>query len=103
MEVVYHTFVPSLLISANSSRKIFSQVIDYTNTLTGNTLAQSITPEFFNYRNNINMDVTGSYLSPMITTIGLYNDLELIAIAKLGTPIKNDGILPLSFAIKIDF
>ena len=90
-------------ITSNSSRQIFSQVIDYLDNLSGEQVAQSITPEFFNYKNNINMDRTGSYLSPMITTIGLYNDLELIAIAKLGTPIKNDGILPLSFAIKIDF
>jgi hypothetical protein len=39
----------------------------------------------------------------MATTIGLYSGLELIAVAKLGNPIKLDGSLPVNFLIKMDF
>lgn len=45
---------------------------------------------------------TSSYLTPYITTIGLYNGLDLVATAKLGTPIKNLGHFPLNFIIRLD-
>ena len=94
----------SSYITANSNKKTLSQVIDYLDRLSGRNKIPTINPEFLNYKNKITADPTGSFLSPMISSIGLYNDtLELIAVAKLGTPIQNNGQLPLNFAIKIDF
>lgn len=45
-----------------------------------------------------------NYFSPYITTIGLYNDSnELLAVAKLGQPVKKDIISDMYIKIKIDF
>lgn len=94
----------ALYITPNSSRQIFSQVTDFLNQLCGKYITPTIADEFFNYRQKAEMDKTGSYLAPMITTVGLYtHNLELVAVAKLGTPIKNGGDLPLNILIKMDF
>lgn len=46
---------------------------------------------------------THSEFGTYVTNIGLYNDSnELLAIAKLSNPIKNDKDLPLSFLIRFD-
>ena len=45
---------------------------------------------------------TASFLAPYITTIGLYNQADLVAVAKLGTPIKNEGYFPLNFIVRFD-
>lgn len=48
-------------------------------------------------------DLTGSFLTPFITTIGLYNsDCEMIAVAKLPKPIKNLPDYPVNFIVRID-
>jgi hypothetical protein len=90
-------------ITPNSTRKTLNLAIDYLDGLSGRNKPQNITPEFFNYKNNVSNDPTGSYLNVMATTIGLYSGLELIAVAKLGNPIKLDGSLPVNFLIKMDF
>ena len=46
---------------------------------------------------------THSQWNPYITNIGLYNDAnELLAIAKLSNPVKNDKDLALTFAVRFD-
>ena len=47
--------------------------------------------------------VTSSAFTPYITTIGLYNNNgELIAIGKLGQPVKKSKKVPINFIIKYD-
>ena len=47
--------------------------------------------------------VTGSAFNPYITSIGLYNDnFELLAIAKLSSPIPKIESAPLNFIVKFD-
>jgi hypothetical protein len=49
------------------------------------------------------MDTTGSFLTPMITTIGLYDDdCQLVAVAKLPKPIKSYSDLPVNFIVRFD-
>lgn len=48
------------------------------------------------------MNPTSSYMVPYITTVGLYNGLDLVGVAKLGTPIRNEGYFPLNFIIRFD-
>ena len=49
------------------------------------------------------VDPTGSYLAPYITTIGLYdNDGDMVAIAKLPTPIKNLPDYDMNFIVRFD-
>jgi hypothetical protein len=49
------------------------------------------------------VDTTGSFLTPFITTIGLYDDdCQLIAVAKLPQPIKSLPNIDINFIIRID-
>jgi hypothetical protein len=62
-----------------------------------------INPEFDLYEENLNLDPTGSFLAPYITTIGLYdNDLNMVAVAKLPQPIKSTPDYPVNFIIRFD-
>ena len=48
-------------------------------------------------------DSTGSFLTPMITTIGLYDDdCQLVAVAKLPQPIKSEHDIPVNFIVRFD-
>lgn len=85
-----------------SSRKSVEAIIRYMDEKTGKYGYGKITPQFFGFDYSSSLDKTGSYLAPFITTIGLYSGAELIGVAKLGTPIKNSGELPLNILVKWD-
>jgi hypothetical protein len=56
--------------------------------------------DYFEYAST---DLTGSYLSPFITTIGLYDDSgDMVAVAKLPTPIKNLPDYDMNFIVRFD-
>lgn len=58
---------------------------------------------FEHYDLSGSVDSTGSFLSPFITTIGLYDDdCDLVAVAKLPKPIKSDPELPVNFIVRFD-
>ena len=90
-------------ITPNSKRKLFSDIIDYLDGKTGKNNIPTITSDFLTANELSETDKTGSYLKPMVTTIGLYQNLDLIAVAKMGTPIKLDNSFPINFMIKMDF
>lgn len=55
------------------------------------------------YFTNASTDPTGSYLTTYISTIGLYdNDGDMVAIAKLPTPIKNLPDYDVNFIVRFD-
>ena len=84
-------------------RRLFSDVMDYLNGLSKRFAKPQIKAQFLDYERLSSFDRTGSYLAPMATTIGLYDGLELVAVAKLGTPIKITPELPINFVVKMDF
>jgi hypothetical protein len=58
---------------------------------------------FGDYEVSSSIDQTGSYLAPYITTIGLYDDsMTMVAVAKLGRPIKSLPDFPVNFIVRID-
>ena len=58
---------------------------------------------FGDYEISSSIDQTGSYLAPFITTIGLYDDnMDMVAVAKLGKPIKSLPDFPVNFIVRID-
>ena len=59
--------------------------------------------QFLDYESTSLVDRTGSFLAPMVTTVGLYSNLDLVAVAKLGTPIKIIPEFPINFIIRLDF
>lgn len=93
----------SSYITPSCRRRLFSDIMDYMNGLTGKYVAPMIKSDFLDYNRLTAFDKTGSYLAPMATTIGLYDGLELVALGKLGTPIKISPELPINFVVKMDF
>ena len=58
---------------------------------------------FEHYDLSSSVDSTGSFLTPFITTIGLYDDnCDLVAVAKLPQPIKSEPDIPVNFIIRFD-
>ena len=58
---------------------------------------------FGEYDYSSSVDLTGSYLAPYITTIGLYdNELNMVAVAKLPKPIKSLPDYPINFIVRLD-
>ena len=89
-------------VEPKSTRKTVQQIVSYIEQKTGKFGGNSIKQDFFKFNYSSSIDPTGSYLAPYITTVGLYSDGDLVAVAKLGMPIKNTGELPLNILVKWD-
>ena len=76
------------------------QTIDYRYQSTVNS---SIFGGFEQIEASSSVDITGSFLTPFITTIGLYDDdCQLVAVAKLPQPIKSLPNIDMNFIIRFD-
>lgn len=63
----------------------------------------SVSGSWNDYFDNKLSDPTGSYISPFISTIGLYDDDgDMIAVAKLPNPIKNLPDYNMNFIVRFD-
>lgn len=63
----------------------------------------AISGGFEQFEESGSIDLTGSFLAPFITTIGLYNDdCELVAVAKLPQAVKSMPDVPINFIIRFD-
>jgi hypothetical protein len=90
-------------ITPNSQRKFLSDILDFINERTMKGIPPRINPNFLDYGRLSQADPTGSYLAPYVTSIGLYQGTELVAVAKLGSPIKITPDFPMNFIVKMDF
>ena len=89
-------------INVNSIRRYVVEINEYIGQYTG-AQGSFTNPVFFGYQFSSSYDPTGSYLAPVITTIGLYdNNNALVAVGKLGKPIKNLVDWPLNFIVRFD-
>ena len=109
----YESFVDS---SGNTHRVYSKQPVKYIRKKSilenGNTLDYRYTSSvsssthfagFEHYDLSGSIDSTGSFLTPFITTIGLYDDnCDLVAVAKLPQPIKSERDIPVNFIIRFD-
>jgi hypothetical protein len=69
----------------------------------GSNVNTAISGGFEHYDLSGSVDSTGSFLTPFITTIGLYDDnCELVAVAKLPKPIKSEPDIPVNFIVRFD-
>ena len=89
-------------ITQTSTRKQIDDILSFLNEKCGLSSKCTIKDEFFEFSKNSSSDITGSYLAPYITTVGLYSGSDLVAIANLGSPIKNTGEIPINIVIKWD-
>ena len=99
-----------VFLSVNENEFNISQnpsAYDGTNRIKLKTIQSTIEPTTFGgfgeYDYSSSVDVTGSYLAPFITTIGLYdNELNMVAVCKLPKPIKSLPDYPLNFIVRFD-
>ena len=89
-------------ITNKCMRSKYQDVMNYLNDSTSKYAQTYIKPEFFGYEYSSSIDTTGSYLAPYITTVGLYSGTDLVAVGKLGTPIKNSKDFPINILVKWD-
>jgi hypothetical protein len=89
-------------LTKNSSRNTAGLILEFLDSMTGKLIGKELLSDFSNFVESSSLDRTGSYLAPYITTIGLYSGLELVAVAKLGQPIKNPINYPINFLVRID-
>lgn len=76
------------------------QIIDYR---IGSKVSTGISGGFEHYTESSSIDLTGSFLRPFITTIGLYDDsMNLLAVGKLPQPIKCEPDIPVTFILRFD-
>lgn len=69
----------------------------------GSKVITGVSGGFEQYSESSSIDTTGSFLTPFVTSIGLYDsESTLIAIAKLPRPIKNEPGLPINFIVRFD-
>jgi hypothetical protein len=94
------TTLPQYLSPA-STRVYTSDINSYLDQYCGNALF-AVNPEFFGYQYSSSYDPTGSFLAPYITTVGLYDNNELVAVGKLGRPIKNLVDWPINIIVRFD-
>jgi hypothetical protein len=90
-------------ITPNSDKPLFSDIVDHMDSLTLKKQKPYINSHFLEYDSLSKTDKTGSFMAPFVTTIGLYSGLDLVGVAKLGTPIKIVPDFPYNFVVKMDF
>ena len=95
----YNFFITSKSVGVRSK---FTQASDYLDEITGKRNVPTILDGFQTRWTSGSMNPTSSYMVPYITTVGLYNGLDLVGVAKLGSPIKNEGYFPLNFIVRFD-
>lgn len=89
------------LLSENSTRIYVKDIKEYLNPYC-RTDNYKVNPYFLEYQYSSSYDPTGSYLAPFITTIGLYEGNELVAVGKLGRPVKNLVDWPVNIVVRFD-
>jgi len=88
-------------LTTASSRKYVKDIELYMNKYCGQDKSK-VNPAFLGYQYSSSYDATGSFLSPCVTTIGLYQDNQLVAVGKLGRPIKNLIDWPVNIVVRFD-
>ncbi len=91
----------SSLINEDSTRKYVKDIKEYLNAYCRSD-NYKVSPYFLEYQYSSSYDPTGSYLAPFITTIGLYEGNELVAVGKLGRPVKNLVDWPVNIVVRFD-
>ena len=105
-----YDFVTTPIVSGEPGKTIkirenysIDRVPYYSGSVTSSVTNEYVSGSWDDYWNSGSIDLTGSYLAPFITTIGLYNESnEMLAVAKLPKPIKNLPDYPVNFIVRID-
>ena len=93
------------LITKYAERRVANEIVEFLDVQTGKNNGIKVLKDFEKFtdlnkliKNGKNLDS----LRPHATTIGLYDGLSLVAVAKLGKPIKITDSYPINFLVKYD-
>jgi len=93
------------LVTKYAKRRVAREIVEFLDTQTGKHNGIKVLHDFEKFtdlrkliKNGQNLDS----LRPHATTIGLYDGLSLVAVAKLGKPIKITDSYPINFLVKYD-
>ncbi len=76
------------------------EILDYR---FGSSVNTAVSGGFEHWEMSGSVDTTGSFLTPFITAIGLYDDnCDLVAVAKLPQPIKSEPDIAVNFIVRFD-
>jgi hypothetical protein len=93
------------LISSKSKRRVSSDIIQFLDNNTGkyNGIKKlEYFDKFTDLQKLIDNGKNLDSLKPHVTTIGLYDGLSLVGVAKLGKPLKISESYPINFLVKYD-
>lgn len=91
----------SFTLQCNGTKTIYEY--EYICTVKSNELTLSTNPSTYNLHHNYLPFVSHSEFSPIVTTVGLYNDkYDLIAVAKLSKPVKMAKNHDINFVVRFD-
>ncbi len=113
---IYENKVVCNLEPSDFNTSYFNPSLKYMKSVTGSYVSASTTITYTDYELNPNPTASATAssgeslavlfesgaLSPYITTIGLYNGYELVAVAKLARPIPRTVNVPQTFIVKFD-
>jgi len=113
---IYQHTVVCKLEPSEFNTSWYNPSLKYFNSVTGSYASGSTTVVYTNYEYNTTptasatassgeplVDLfTSGTLTPYVTAIGLYNDFELVAIAKVARPIPRTLNVPQTFIVKFD-
>jgi len=93
------------LVNKYSKRRVANDIVSFLDNMTGKLNGTNIIDDFKEYQNLERLMKNGKNLDslkPHATTIGLYDGLSLVGVAKLGKPIKITNNYPINFLVKYD-
>lgn len=113
---LYENKVVCRLEPSDFNTSYFNPSLQYMKSVTGSYISGSTTITYTDYELNPSPTASATAssgqwlgalfesgtLTPYITTIGLYNDYELVAVAKLARPIPRTLNVPQTFIVKFD-
>jgi len=79
------------------------QLVPYSGSADGNIIYYNSGSNYGILKDFVTGSISGSYFSPYVTTVGLYNDAgELLAVAKMASPMSLSSNTDVTFLIKWD-
>ncbi len=97
------SFITSTNVTCSFSSSITIYETQYKCTIRENEFNLTLNPSARDSDGNLNNNVTGSFFSPYVTTVGLYDEMQnLLAVGKLAQPLPTSNTTDLTILVNID-
>jgi hypothetical protein len=97
------SFLTSTNVTCSFSSSITIYETQYKCTIRESEFNSTLNPSARDSDGNLNSNVTGSFFSPYVTTVGLYDELQnLLAVGKLAQPLPTSNTTDLTILVNID-